>query len=155
MTIDLDAIKARLAAACPGPWTGMTVRRAIDGNCLAIVREHPDGEHESMKGSTLTIAATLLPQYGDNDTAVMLLHSRADMDALVAEVERLRAQRALDNDELARAYDRGRDKERHAAVAWLNRQATDDFCALRVREACCWEKAATIIESGEHRREEE
>ena len=91
LSLDLDAIKARLAAACPGPWTGMAVRRFIDGDCLAIVREHPDGEHESMKGSALTIAATLLPQYGDNDTATMLLHSRADMDALVAEVERLRA----------------------------------------------------------------
>ena len=91
MSLDLDAIKARLAAACPGPWTGMAVRRFIDGDCLAIVREHPDGEHESMKGSALTIAATLVPQYGDNDTATMLLHSRADMDALVAEVERLRA----------------------------------------------------------------
>lgn len=92
MTIDLDAIKARLAAACPGPWTGMTVKRFIDGDCLAIVREHPEGSHKSEKGTTLTIAATLLPQYGDNDTAAMLLHSRADMDALVAEVERLRAE---------------------------------------------------------------
>lgn len=159
MTIDLDAIKARLAAACPGPWTGMTVKRFIDGDCLAIVREHPEGSHKSEKGTTLTIAATILPQYGDNDTAAMLLHSRADMDALVAEVERLRAQRALDNEEAARLYDFARDKgsalERAAVVAWLRRKATDDFCALRVKEACDAEKSADDIERGAHRREEE
>ena len=150
MTIDLDAIKTRLAAACPGPWTGMTVRRSIDGNCLAIVREHPDGEHESMKGSTLTIAATLVPQYGDNATATMLLHSRADMDALVAEVERLRAQRALDNDELARAYDMGRDKERAATVAHLLAGTAD--CAECMDEAVV--RLAREVERGDHRREE-
>ena len=147
MTIDLDAIKARLAAACPGPWTGMTVRRAIDGNCLAIVREHPDGEHESMKGFTLTIAATLVPQYGDNDTAVMLLHSRADMDALVAEVERLRGV----NDDLRLMVDgleTAAHEERAAVVAWL-------------RTASQWmvtndplNEEADAIERGEHRSEE-
>lgn len=89
----LEDIKARLAAACPGPWTGMTVRRSIDGDCLAIVREHLDGEHPTMKGATVTVAATLLPQYGDNETAVMLLHSREDLEYLVAEVERLTEQR--------------------------------------------------------------
>ena len=89
---ELNAIKARLAAALPAPWTGMTVRRWLDGDCLAIVREHPDGEHKSMKGTALTVGATLLPRYGDNDTAVMLLHAREDMDALVAEVERLRVE---------------------------------------------------------------
>lgn len=89
-------------------------------------------------------------------TAASIIEELCDeIKELLEANERLRAQRILDNDDLARAYDMGRDKERHAAVAWLNRQATDDFCALRVREACCWEKAATIIESGEHRREEE
>ena len=132
--LDLDPIKARLDAACPGPWTGMTVRRAIDGNCLAIVREHPDGEQKSMKGSAMTVVATLIPQYGDDQTAVMFLHSRADMDAMVAEIERLRAE----NDQL-------RD-ERQQAVAWLHVESAraykyyDDAeielkCAERVRIA--------------------
>ena len=87
----LDDIKARLAAACPGPWTGMTIRRALDGNCLAIVREHAKGEHATAGGGKVTVAATLIPQYGDSETAVMLLHSREDLEYLVAEVERLRA----------------------------------------------------------------
>ena len=42
-----------------------------------------------------------------------------------------------------------------AVVAWLRRKATDDFCALRVKEACDAEKSADVIERGEHRREEE
>lgn len=45
------------------------------------------------------------------------------LTALVAEVERLRAQRVLDNEEAARLYDFARDKgaalERDATVAWL------------------------------------
>lgn len=80
MSLDLDAIKARLAKACPGPWAPGKLRRSVDGDCLMLVRED----------NPYVIAATLIPHYGDNDTAVMLLHSRADMDALVAEVERLR-----------------------------------------------------------------
>lgn len=65
-----------------------------------------------------------------------------DFNALVAEVERLRAQRALDNDALARAWDEGRDMERAAVVAYLR--------------ACDGESYdfADDIEHGEHRREE-
>jgi len=81
VSLDLDAIKARLAAACPGPWKPGKLRRSVDGDCLMLVRED----------NPYVIAATIIPQYGDNDTATMLLHSRADMDALVAEVDRLRA----------------------------------------------------------------
>lgn len=94
--IDLEPIKGRLAAACPGPWTGMTIQRSLDGNCLAIVREHSEGNRVSQDGARLTVAATLIPHLGDMDTAVMLLHARADLEALVAEVERLRAE----NDQL-------------------------------------------------------
>ena len=139
MSLDLDAIKARLAAACPGPWKGFTFRRPIDGNCYVIVRE--DDPH--------VIAATLVPQYGDNDTAAMLLHSRADMEALVAEVERLRAQRALDNDDLARAYDMGRDNERAATVAHLLAGTAD--CAECMDEAVV--RLAREVERGDHRKE--
>jgi hypothetical protein len=38
-------------------------------------------------------------------------------------------------------------------VEWLRRKATDDFCALRVKEACDAEKSADVIERGEHLRE--
>ena len=54
-----------------------------------------------------------------------------------------------------RSRDEARAEERDAVVAWLRRKATDDFCALRVKEACDAEKSADAIEAGEHRREEE
>ena len=57
-----------------------------------------------------------------------------------------------------RTYEQGiAEGERRATaavVAWLRRKATDDFCALRVKEACDAEKSADVIERGEHRREE-
>ena len=52
-----------------------------------------------------------------------------------------------------RSRDEARAEERAAVVAWLRRKATDDFCALRVKEACDAEKSANDIERGEHRRE--
>jgi len=60
---------------------------------------------------------------------------------LLSLLDELREQRRLDNDDLARAYDMGRDKERAAVVAWL-----------RARNFLQWE--ADAIERGEHRREE-
>jgi len=59
-------------------------------------------------------------------------------------LDELREQRRLDNDDLARAYDMGRDKERAAVVAWL-RDADRMPSYL----------AALAIVQGEHRREEE
>jgi hypothetical protein len=79
---------------------------------------------------------------------------------LRAEIERLRAQRVLDNEEAARLYDFARDKgqalERAAVVAWLRAECgspghEDRFCAYcNVRR-----NIAAAIERGEHRREEE
>jgi len=71
-------------------------------------------------------------------------------------LDELREQRRLDNDDLARAYDMGRDKERAAVVAWLRAECgspghEDRFCAYcNVRR-----NIAADIERGEHRREEE
>ena len=68
---------------------------------------------------------------------------------LVAEVERLREQRRLDNAEAARVYDFARDKgkarERAAVVAYLRAPGT----------CCSTDVLAEDIERGEHRREEE
>jgi len=74
-----------------------------------------------------------------------------DFVALVAEVERLRGERALDNDALARAWDEGRGMERAATVAFLRKQAgrweqgEAGWAAL--------DHAAATIEKGFHRRE--
>jgi len=64
--------------------------------------------------------------------------------ALDSTQQELRNSRRLDNEDLARAYDMGRDKERAAVVAWLRQQGGRG--AWTVVDA---------IERGEHRREEE
>jgi hypothetical protein len=69
-----------------------------------------------------------------------------DFTALVAEVEHLRGERALDNDALARAWDEGRDMERAAVVAWLRRE---------IAKCGCDDDTAACVERGEHRRKEE
>ena len=63
-------------------------------------------------------------------------------------LDELREQRRLDNDDLARAYDMGRDKERAAVVAYLAR------CGL-IGAAENVRAGDHRIERGEHRREEE
>ena len=73
------------------------------------------------------------------------------IEELIAEVERLRAQRVLSNEDFARSFDlglaAGERRERAAVVAWLraNREAS-------TLPKTCWE--ADAIERGEHRREE-
>lgn len=68
---------------------------------------------------------------------------------LRAEIERLRAQRVLSNEDFARAFDlglaAGEKRERAAVVAWL-RALTVEWSPGTV---------AYAIENGEHRREEE
>ena len=153
--LDIDAIKARLDAACPGPWTGMTVHRSIDGRCLAIVREHAEGERVSQDGARLTVAATLIPQLGDPATAVMLLHARADIEALLEEVERHRAAlRASPADllpvsECIAMRDAAVARERADVVAWLRDEATKPF-----EGGMALLYAAKRVERGDHRREE-
>lgn len=81
-----------------------------------------------------------------SDTA-SLYAAMADVQTLLAEVEWLQAQRAIDNSELARVYDMGWDKATAAVVAWLREQdASIDF---RPR---VW-PMADMIERGEHRKE--
>ena len=76
------------------------------------------------------------------------------VEDLVAEVDRLRAQRVLDNEEAARLYDFARDKgaalERDATVAYLLKGTAD--CKECMDEAVV--RLAREIERGDHRREE-
>ena len=77
--IDLAAIKARLAAATPGPWS------AYSAMCC------PDmGGVQGPKGSVCTAQ---VGRYGHPMTledAEFIAAARTDIEALVAEVERLR-----------------------------------------------------------------
>jgi hypothetical protein len=62
--------------------------------------------------------------------------------------------RKLENENIAQAYDMGRDMERAAVVAWLGRPHAGG-CHVAWCEACEERAyAAGAIERGEHRREE-
>ena len=71
---------------------------------------------------------------------------------LRAEIERLRAQRILSNEDFARAFDlglaAGEKRERAAVVAWLR---VEDYPCCRQ----CNGTLADAIERGEHRTQEE
>jgi hypothetical protein len=71
------------------------------------------------------------------------------LEELIAEVERLRAQRVLSNEDFARSFDlglaAGERRERAAVVAYLRAPGT----------SCDNEVLAEAVERGEHRREEE
>ena len=71
---------------------------------------------------------------------------------VVAEVERLRAQRIIDNEALARAGDESRDAERAAVVAWLRDRAARRGFTVICPDELAW--CADTIERGEHRKEE-
>jgi hypothetical protein len=80
-------------------------------------------------------------------------------DALLTEVETLREQRRIDNEEAARLYDFARDKgqalERASVVALL-RESQRMYQMHRSPGAeSLVRNLADIIERGEHRREEE
>ena len=70
MTLDLDPIKKRVAAATPGPW-------AFDSPTTHIVHD--------LDGQVLDLGAMLM-----QEDAEFVMHARQDIPALVAEVERLR-----------------------------------------------------------------
>jgi hypothetical protein len=86
-----------------------------------------------------------------------LLDAERENTALIAEVERLRAERHLDNVDLAQAYDFARNKgetlEREAVVSWLRRNpgvSRAPECVTAMTPFEC----ADAIERGEHRRKE-
>ena len=114
--IDLDAIKARLAAVHAAGISVIHTRLADHGIRVLVSMRDWSGNNRY-----------------DADTAVTTLigNAPADIGALIAEVELLRARHA---------YEEGRNSERAAVVAWLYRQHYDD--------------TAERIERGEHHREE-
>jgi hypothetical protein len=149
MSINLDAIKARLAAPYAAGAYDITVRLA-DGRLCATVRMR------DWDGNTAH----------DADAAVtrLLGNAPADLTVLVAEVERLRGEAELlrTGREVTRSYAdrvevemlalRGEvERERAAVVAWLREVA--DTPVPWVDDAI--RDAALAIERGEHRSEGE
>lgn len=83
------------------------------------------------------------------------LYTSPAVKELISELRELRSMRRADNEDIARAYDIGRDKERATVVAYLDENMGLEFCD------CCGQRSneisviANAIERGEHRREEE
>lgn len=129
--IDLDDIKARLAAVHAAGASGITARLADHGIRVIV-------QMQSWEGNTAHEANAAVTH--------LLGHAPADLTALVAEVERLR----LDRADIDHAYAFARNKammlEREAVVAYLLRDYDTDDSRDRAAEA---------IQNGEHRREED
>ena len=87
-TLDLEPIKERLAAATPGPWKAK--EDSWDGYSVVI----------DDSGPGVSIIAEQIGQGEDEGRgdAEMIAHAPSDLAALVAEVERLRAERDGDGD---------------------------------------------------------
>lgn len=75
---DLDAIKARLVAATDGPWYAHA-DDLIGGWCVRTV-DTPPSEGPGEVASFIR-----------EEDAALIAHARADLPALVAEIEQLRA----------------------------------------------------------------
>jgi hypothetical protein len=77
------------------------------------------------------------------------------IEELIAEVERLRAQRVLSNEDFARSFDMGlaagERRERAAVVDWLRSLQPHNTEVVAVY----LQMLADVIERGGHRREEE
>lgn len=87
MTLDLDPIRARLAAATPGPW----FRRQIGTLAPEVASHHTT----TWYGSPCTEAVVIHGFHNDNDLDLDLIaNAPSDMAALIAEVERLRTELA-------------------------------------------------------------
>ncbi len=137
--VNLDAIKARLAAATPGPWEWsvrpkrhMLIHRFSERGHLTVLETEGDSEYAEY------------PCANEADRA-FIEHAPSDIAALVAEVERLRAEV---------------DAERAAVVAWLRHGRWVEKSVHMRHEydtpvSSAIHDAADIIERGEHRREEE
>ncbi len=87
--MNLEPIKARLAAATPGPWHPVEIPAA---KYVGVTAEHWDGDGYHVCSTEDCDPEDAVPN------ATFIAHAKADVEALVAEVERLRAAIALHRD---------------------------------------------------------
>jgi hypothetical protein len=154
--IDLDALKARLAEYDDA-------RPRCQGKVARTINCAPDWLPSDDTIYSEYLITTYSPCCRPEGHADECRNSRlilgwpgfVTVSALIAEVERLRAERHLDNVDLAQAYDFARNKgetlEREAAVGWLRAQVSQAVSDGDLD--LDW--AAERIERGEHRRKEE
>ena len=153
--IDLDALKARLAEYDDA-------RPRCQGKVVRTINCAPDWLPSDDTIYSEDLIVTYSPCCRPEGHADECRNSRlilgwpgfVTVSALVAEVEHLRAERHLDNVDLAQAYDFARNKgetlEREAAVGWLRAQVSQAVSDGDLD--LDW--AAERIERGEHRRKE-
>lgn len=153
--IDLDALKARLAEYDDA-------RPRCQGKVARTINCAPDWLPSDDTIYSEYLITTYSPCCRPEGHADECRNSRlilgwpgfVTVSALITEVERLRAERHLDNVDLAQAYDFARNKgetlEREAVVAWLRAQVSQAVSDGDLD--LDW--AADAIERGEHRRKE-
>jgi hypothetical protein len=139
--IDLEAIKGRLAAATPGPW---------------YVDESLRGVEAQTHGYPVEIVA-----WTGRADAVLIAHAPGDIAALVAEVERLRADNArimLEAERHRRIADEAVERiesaetERAAVLSWLHRMERNarHWGGKDDERADIYARLADVFECGEH-----
>lgn len=130
MTIDLDAIKARAEAATEGPWMYGQPADDCEETCaewMANTATDPDGPATGLWTAWTTCTSCtgvlITSITGDGPTsrenAEFIAHAREDVPMLVAEVERLRAER---------------DRARELAARLEEQVAAADDLAAKVAE---------------------
>ena len=131
--LDLDAIKARLAAATPGPWWSDSGDPLSTNMAVAVIGGWQVQASRPFVGDRVTPA---------KDDADLIAHAPTDLAALVAEVERLREE--LDSTfKMWRdiSFIKGQEVEKMRAAIREHREATrtqsDDGIAERDRKL--WE----------------
>jgi hypothetical protein len=132
--IDIEAIKARLAAATHGPW-------------------YVDESLRGVEAQTYGYPIEIVARTGRAD-AVLIAHAPGDIAALIAEVERLRE----GEDGYRQGHSDGCEDERAAVVEWLRYEAemaTGTNTMAAFQHAARLDTLADDIERGEHRRKEE
>ena len=118
MSLDIDAIRRDLHLAA-SDITAPTLNKVIHDLCDEVERLRQDAVVNRSVETTLTVR--------DEDRLAALLDAERENTALRAEVARLRAERRLDNADLAHAYDFARDKG-----AALERGVVLDYLAYRI-----------------------
>lgn len=164
MSFDLDAIKRLLKMNRDGQsgWASQIVEALVteverltsDHARLLDYTHDLKGDYDNLDHLRLTLKFALSPEGGVSGwRPPREFHPLVDMAlALREEVESLRAQRALGNDDLARSFDMGLEKgaarERAVVAAWLRLKAD----AWGTEGSMSY--AADLIEDGEHLRED-
>ena len=164
MTIDLDAIKAKLAEYDDSvPRCPKKVARTVNYAPDYLTPQHTACTDAVYREYDLTTYSPCCRPEGHegecrNSRLILGWPGFETVKALVAEVERLREQRVASTANLLKGYETGRAQERALVVAWLRKRERqiENWPPGGMNEvSLTYSIIADEIERGEHRREEE